>query len=159
MKRSNKTIAMLLAGTMLFGGTGAAMAYGKHHDRGFCNKGGEYSQQGMPMRALKRLDNLSDKQRDQIKALFREQRDQMRDLRDEMQDNREDLRDAIEKDGDEKSLRKIAEKQGDLVTKMIMLRLQHREKLNALLTEEQREKLQEMQKERREDRHERRDDD
>lgn len=158
MKRSSKTIAMLLAGTMLLGGTGAAMA-GKHYDRGHCDKRGEFSHQGIPMKALKRLDTLSDEQRDQIKTLFREQRDKMRDLRDAMQDNREDLYEAMQNNSDEKTLLKLAEKQGDLVTDMIMNRIQQRKQLNAILTAEQRETLQKMQKRRMEKRRDRDDDD
>ncbi|MEJ2407164.1 MAG: Spy/CpxP family protein refolding chaperone, partial [Candidatus Thiodiazotropha sp.] len=109
-------------------------------------------------RALGQLD-LTDEQRDKVKALFKEQRDAMRDNMDAMQDNRDELRDAMQKGAGEKAIRGLAEKQGDLVTEMIVNRVQVQEKLNAILTKEQRDELQKMQKERRDDRRDRSDDD
>lgn len=154
MKRSNKSIALILAGTLMLGGTGAALAYGGYHDRGGCgHHGGGYSH-GMPMRAMSQLD-LSDEQRAQIKNLFRDQRDAMRDTMDKMQDNRASLRDAAQNGADEKKVRALAEKQGDLVTEMIMARTQMRKKINDVLTEEQRTELQKIRKQRMDDRHDR----
>jgi len=159
MKASKKSIALILAGTMMLGGAGAALAYGGgYHDRGGCgHHGGGYSH-GTPMRALGQLD-LSDEQRDQIKSLFRDQRDAMRDTMDKMQDNRQALRDAVQNNADEEKLRSLAKKQGDLVTEMIMARSQMRAKINGVLTDEQKAELQKIRKQRMDYRRDRYDDD
>jgi Spy/CpxP family protein refolding chaperone len=112
----------------------------------------------MPMRAMSQLE-LSNEQRAQIKNLFRDQRDAMRDTMDKMQDNRESLRDAAQNGADEKKVRTLAEKQGDLVTEMIMARTQMRKKINDVLTEEQRTELQKIRKQRMNDPRDRDDDD
>lgn len=138
MKRSNKRIALILAGTLMLGGTGAALAFGGYGGHGGCDRS------GTPMRALGGLENLSDEQRDQLKEIFREQRDTMRDKMDAMRDNRRDLRDAMQDGADKEKLRELAQKQGEQVTEMILLRAQMRDKVNAVLTEEQRDELKNM---------------
>lgn len=158
MKASKKSIALILAGTMMLGGAGAALAYGGYKGHGGCgHHGGGYSH-GMPMRALKQLD-LTDEQRNQLKTLVKTQREAMRDQFDAMHDNRQALREAMQKGADEKELRPLAEKQGNFVTEMILTRAQMQKKVNAILTEAQRAELQKIRKQRMDDRRERYDDD
>lgn len=153
MKRCNKKLALILAGTLMLGGTGAALAYGGYHGKGHCGH------HGSPMRALSQIDNLSDEQRDQIKALIKEQRDTMRGKKDSMRESRQALRDAMQSGASKEELQALAEKQGDQVTAMIMARAQMRDRINAILTEEQRTELQKMQQERMKERRDRDDDD
>lgn len=153
MKHSNKRIALILAGTLLLGGAGTALAYGGFHGKGDCDH------HGSPMRALSQIDNLTDEQRTQIKALYKEQRNAMMDQKDAMRESRQALRDAMDKGASKEELQALANKQGDQVAAMIMGRAQMRDKLNAILTEEQRAQLQKMQQERMKQRDERRDDD
>jgi protein CpxP len=141
MKTVHKSIAALLA-ALLIGGSGLALAGDRCHDRG---EGGRH---GAPMRALSQLESLSDEQRAQIKDLFRTQRDTMRERRDAMQDNREALREAMQSGADEATLRPLANKQGELVSEMIMARAQMQQQLSAILTEEQMTELKKMRKER-----------
>jgi Spy/CpxP family protein refolding chaperone len=145
MKHSPKHLVAILAGTLLIGTTGAVLASGDYHNRERCGH------HGGSMHGLKRLDNLSDEQRDQIKAIMREQRDAMRDRRDEMRDSRRALRDAMQQGADEATLRPLAEKQGAMVTEMIMERAKVRNNINAVLTEEQRKQLEQQRRERRYD--------
>lgn len=143
MKRSNKRMAVILAAAMLLGGTSAALAYGGFKHQGGCDRHG----MGAPMRALGQLESLSDEQRGQLKSLFRAQRDNMLETKDKMQDNRQALRDAMRKGSQDKELRSLAETQGDLVTQMILARAEMRNKVDAILTEEQRAELQQFQQE------------
>lgn len=144
MKRSTKHLAAILAGTLLLSGTGAALAYGGgHFGKDDCRHSG-----GAAMHGLKRLDNLSDEQRDQIKGIMRGQRDVMRDRMTDMRDSRMALRDAMQKGADEATLRPMAEKQGAMVTEMIMARAKVRNQIQAVLTEEQRQQLEQMRNER-----------
>lgn len=153
MKRSNKSIAMILAGTMLLGGAGTALAYGGYNGKGECDH------HGSPMRALSKIDNLTDEQRSQIKTLFKQQRSTMLDQKDTMRESRQALRDAMDKGASREEIQVLAKKQGEQVTAMIMARQQMREKLNAILTEAQQVQLKKMQQERMQERHDRSDDD
>ena len=111
------------------------------------------------MRALSQLDNLTDAQRTQIKALFKEQRNSMLDQKDAMRESRQALRDAMDKGASQEQLQALAKKQGDQVTAMIMARAQMRDKINAILTEDQRAQLKKIQQERMQARRDRSDDD
>ncbi|MGM0593445.1 MAG: Spy/CpxP family protein refolding chaperone [Pseudomonadota bacterium] len=144
MKFSGKSIALILAGSLLLGGTGAALAYGGgHFGKGGCGH------HGGSMHGVKRLDNLSDGQRDQIRAIMSEQREAMRDRKDKMRDSRRALREAMQQGADEATLRPLAEKQGAAVTEMIMARARVRNQIHALLTEEQRQQLEQQRRDRR----------
>lgn len=145
MKRSPKHLVTILAGTLLLGATGAALAY----DGGDYGKRGCDHHGGAAMHGLKRLDNLSDEQRDQIKTITRERRDAMQERRKAMRDSRRALHDAMQQGADEATLRPLAEKQGEMVTEMIMERAKLRSQIHAVLTEEQRQHLEQMRTERR----------
>ncbi len=139
MKISNKTLAALLATGLTLGIAGNAIAFGDH---GYgCDRGGHRSS---PMRALYQLDSLTDEQRTEIKKLMKEERKSMRDLMDAMQDNRDALQEAMRDNATADKIKPLAQKQGDQVAAMIVARAQMRDKINAILTEEQRKELSNM---------------
>jgi Spy/CpxP family protein refolding chaperone len=97
------------------------------------------------MAAIAQLDDLTSEQKEQLKEIRRAARDSMTGLRDEMQDNHSDLREAMRDNADLETIRGLALKQGDQVTRMIMLRAEIRGKVDSVLTQEQRLQLSDMQ--------------
>jgi Spy/CpxP family protein refolding chaperone len=140
MKPTYRTIAIISLSTLLFTGAGAALAFGGPKGYGGCERGGQHG----PMAALTQIENLTTEQKEAIKAIRKTTRDAMRDLRDDMHDNRRDLRDAVEDDADMATIRNLAKNQGDQIARMIVLRAEVRNKINSVLTEEQRQQLQDM---------------
>lgn len=141
MKSTNKRIAIIGLSVLLIASAGTALAFGGpkgHH--GGCDRG----QGGSPMAAISQLENLTSEQKDQLKEIRSSAKDAMRDLKDEMRDNRRDLRDAMQENSDLETLRTLAEKQGDQVARMIMLRAEIRDKVSEVLTQAQREQLADM---------------
>ena len=141
MKALNKRVAIIGLSALLITSAGSALAFGGpkgHH--GGCNRG----HAGSPMAAIAQLDDLSSEQKTQLKEIRSAAKEAMRDLRDEMQDNRSDLREAMQENADQETIRGLALKQGDQVTRMIMLRAEIRGKINEVLTAEQREGLADM---------------
>jgi len=132
MKRTNKALIAVLAGSLLLGGAGAALAFGGP-GKGGCDRSGM-----MSMRAIPQLDNLTDEQRNQLDTLRKDQRDAMRKQRDTMSDARDELHAAMSKGADIATIRKLAEKQGAQVATMIVARAEMQQKLEAILTPEQR---------------------
>ncbi|MEE9358021.1 Spy/CpxP family protein refolding chaperone [Candidatus Vondammii sp. HM_W22] len=65
----------------------------------------------------------------------------MRDLGNKMQDVRDDLRDSRTERESLDTIRALAEKQGDLVTRMIILRAETRDKTTNILTDAQQKHL------------------
>jgi Spy/CpxP family protein refolding chaperone len=140
MKPTYRRIAIISLSTLLFTSAGATLAFGGPKGHGGCERGGKAG----PMAALTQLDDLTTEQKDVLKDIRSATRDAMRDLRDNMQDNRTDLHDAMADNADMTTIRSLAEKQGDQVARMIILRAEVRNKINSVLTEEQRQQLQEM---------------
>ena len=138
MKSTNKRIAIIGLSVLLISSAGTALAFGgPKGPHGGCDRG----QGRSPMAALSQLDDLTGEQKQELKVIRSSARDAMRDLKDEMQDNRRDLRDAMQENADLKTVRALAEKQGDQVARMIVLRAEIRNQVNQVLTEEQREAL------------------
>lgn len=135
MKRTNKALIAVLAGSLLLGGTGAALAFG-NPGKGGCDRGSM-----APIGAVLQLDNLTDAQRRQLDQLRKEQRDAMRKQMDAMSDGRDELRAAMDKGADAATIRKLAEKQGAQMAAMIVTRAEMQQKLAAILTPEQRAQL------------------
>lgn len=138
MKQISKPIAVMTLSALLLSSAGAALAFGGskgHH--GNCDRDNRQA----PMAALTRIDNLSEEQKDELKQIRKEARNAMRELRDQTQDNRTDLHDAMNDNADLKTIRRLAEEQGDQVAQKIVLRAQMRDKINAVLTEKQRQQL------------------
>jgi Spy/CpxP family protein refolding chaperone len=73
----------------------------------------------------------------------------MFEQKDAMRESRQALRDAMQSGAGKEELQALADKQGKQVSAMIMARAQMRDKINAILTEEQRAELKKMQQERR----------
>lgn len=144
MKRS-KTLIAVLAGSLLLGGTGAALAIGK----GGCDRGGN------PMRAVMQLDNLTEAQRSQLDSLRQEQREAMRQQMEGAREARRELHEAMAQGADAATLRPLAEKQGARVTAMILARAEARQQVEAILTPEQREQLKQQRAQRSKERGER----
>ena len=138
MKPMNKKIPALALSALLATAAGGAFAFGGHHDRqGGCDRSGMRT----PMAALSRLDGLTEEQKTSLTQIRRETRNAMRDLRNEMQRNRDALKDAMADKQDIDGIRTLATKQGEIVAKMIVLRAETREKINSVLTDEQRAQL------------------
>lgn len=147
MKLTNKTLATLLAAGLTLGTAGTAFAFGGHGGHG-CDMGSHHSS---PMRALYQLDSLTDEQRSKIKAVMKEERKSMRDLSDAMQDNRDAMFEANQKNATADTIEPLAKEQGELVAKMTVARAKIRDKINAILTDEQRNELSTMKKSKRMD--------
>lgn len=99
-----------------------------------------------PQRMFKEL-NLSSEQQTQIDAL----REQMKNGSKELHQKLRDLREkevALIDQYDEKSARAVIAEKADLMQQLDFLRLQNMQKVNALLTTEQREKMRSLMEER-----------
>ena len=141
MKSMNKRVAIIGLSALLITSAGTGLAFAGHKGHfGGCDR----EQGRSPMAAIAQLDDLTSEQKDQLKDVRSSAREAMRDLRDEMQDNRSDLRDAMSDNTDLETIRPLAEKQGDQVARMIMLRAEIRGKVDEILTQEQREELADM---------------
>lgn len=138
MKSRTKKITAITLSTLLITATGSAMAFGGYPDRS-----GNYPREKMtvPMRALSQLNNLTDEQKDRLKSIRKASRKAMRDIGNRMQDVRDDLRDSRSERESLDTIRALAEKQGDLVTRMIILRAETRDKTTNILTDAQQEQL------------------
>jgi protein CpxP len=95
-------------------------------------------------RLADRLD-MTEQQRAEIKTMLDDSRQQMKGLREQMRANRAQLRDLTQQaEFDEAAVRNVADEQGDLKAEMIVLRARQRHEMKAVLTDEQRVKLDEM---------------
>jgi Spy/CpxP family protein refolding chaperone len=94
------------------------------------------------MRMAERLD-LTDEQRDRIGKIIDEMRPRLRENGFAMMDNREEVYELMQEDKvNDKKLRSLTRKQGDLVADMMYMHLKMRSDIHAVLTDEQREKMQ-----------------
>lgn len=133
MKASRILMTVTLAGLVAAGST-VALAGG-----GGCGR--DHGPDGFgSMRAISQLENLSDAQRKQLDDLRDKQREEFKQTRDE----RRELREAMAKASDANALRPLADKQGKLVSEMIMKRQAIRDEVEKILTPEQRSQLKEM---------------
>jgi protein CpxP len=140
MKPIQKRIAIFGLSALLISGAGSALAFGGHKGHHGCDRGGSPS----PMAALTQLEDLTDEQKDQLREIRSMARDAMRKARNEMRDNREELHDAMIDNADLETIRGLAEKQGDHITRMIVLRAEIRGKIDSVLTEDQQKQLSDM---------------
>ena len=138
MNRRNKLIiaSALLIGAISAGGI--AFGEGRHHgggDLGF-GHGPERIE-----RMAERLD-LSDEQRDSIRAIVDKARPAFREYGDSLRDNREKLRELAQADdADQAAIRALADAQGGAMADMIVLRTDMMREVRAVLTPEQRKEL------------------
>lgn len=145
MKPTRKGLGLILVTSLLLGGAGTALAFGDgHHGKGHCD-----SQRGSPMRALDRLESLSDAQREQLRGIVEQQRESMQTQKESMRASHRELRSAMRDGLSGEPLRELAERQGEQVTAMIMARAELRGKIHSVLTEAQRTELKEMRQQKR----------
>jgi Spy/CpxP family protein refolding chaperone len=148
MKKSIKT---LLIGTAIVGSVAAGLAYAMPPGSGeHCLHGGRgmgFGQHGMDAdahvdRMAERLD-LTKEQRDKVRAIVDKTRPQTRELRDKLSENRKQLqtltRQGTAKEGE---IRKLADSQGRLIADLIVQHSKVQGEINAVLTPEQRDKMQ-----------------
>jgi periplasmic protein CpxP/Spy len=146
-----KSIRTLLIGTAIAGSVAAGLAYAMPPGDGeSCMHGGRgmgFGRHGMDSdsqvdRMVERLD-LTKEQRDKVRAIVDKTRPQTRELRDKLSENRKQLQTLTQKGtAKESEIRKLADNQGKLMADMIMQRSKVQGEINAVLTPEQREKMQ-----------------
>jgi len=138
-----------------YGGPGAgpgAMGYGPgmgHRGNGM-GPGGYgmgYGRHGFDSEA--RIDrmaamlDLTKEQREKVRAIVDKSTPKTRELRDKLADNRTQLRTLVQQDkAKDADVRKLADEQGKLVAEMIVQRTKVKNEIHAVLTPEQREKVQ-----------------
>jgi Spy/CpxP family protein refolding chaperone len=142
MKNMHKKLTVFALSGLLVTAAGSALAFGGHHQR---EDGCNHRQMVSPMGGLSRLNDLSDEQKTQLQQIRKESRTALRDLRDQMRDTKDELRDAMSGQADLDNIRQLAQKQGEQMTNMIVLRAETHNKINAVLSEEQRQRLQQTQ--------------
>jgi len=153
----NTIISAILVGSMTLGSLSLAIAgdgeyRGKHqgkyceygkgggHKMGHYRKGIEHRMQRM----MQHLD-LSDEQTSKVSAVFDQHRTKFNALRTEIKDNKMALREKMHADTqDMKAIEKLANKQGELKTKKILIKANIKSAINKILNKEQREKMREI---------------
>ena len=134
MSFGRKSLAALLAATTLAAGAAYA-APGEFHGRG---------QHAGPMMQLRRLD-LTEAQRDQVFKIFHAQAPAFHEQMKQLRESRKALRDAASGDRyDASRAQAAADAQGKAVAQLALLRVQTAQQVRAVLTPEQRTKLDEM---------------
>ena len=93
--------------------------------------------------------NLTKAQRDAMRAIVDKARPQTRELRDKLAENHKQLRALMQQDvPKENEVRQLAEDQGRAIAEMIVLRTKVRTEIRGVLTDAQREQLQQRHQER-----------
>ena len=135
------TVSAVAAGTAFAGhGKGGACFHGKHMGMGH----GGFDSERRLERMTQKLD-LSAEQQDQIKAIFDANQAERQALRENMQQNREALRNLMTTDSpNEADIRALAETQGQFKANMIVMKAKTRQAIAAVLTDEQKAKMQAM---------------
>ena len=135
-------VIAVLAATSIGGGTGAVLAgHGPSGEFGGPPPGMEMGSGGFEGRMAKVL-KLSATQQSQIKAVFDTEHDLVKPLFDKMHESRKQLMALAEATVfDETAVRTIAHGQAATETELIVSRARVQNKINGLLTQEQRELL------------------
>lgn len=123
---------------------------------GYGNGGPEDARWGCENQKGNFLD-LSDEQREQIRALRAAERERIAPLREQMRQNRETMWQALANEpADEGTIRQMARTNADLKVDLLLVRKEFREKREALMTPEQLAKIEQRRNERGENRESRR---
>lgn len=146
-----RNLIILQVATILVVGSAFAIA-GPGKSRGGLRGWGECPGDGRgplggfgPLGGILRHLDLSQEQRDSIRAILEAERDTLQALRQQLRDNRQAFRDAHPPtEFDEAAVRAQAEKQGKLHTELAVVMARTRAKALAVLTPEQRGKLAEL---------------
>lgn len=141
MKR-NLIITTLLAAAMIGSGANAVLAgHGPMPDFGGPPPGMERAADHFEERMAKIL-KLTEAQQTQIKALLDAEREQIEPLREKMHESRDKIKQAADATVfDEAAVRAVAVAQSQIEVELIVTHSRTRNKVNALLTPEQRELL------------------
>lgn len=139
MKKRNMLPAIALMAATTFGGAFSAQAFA-----------GSFEDCGLPPH--KRVDNdkqfnrmaeelkLNNSQREQIKGILKAEKDQSEPVQKKLMDNRKLLQQAIEAENfDEAAIKELAATQAGLQTELMVSRARLHNRINAVLTAEQRE--------------------
>jgi Spy/CpxP family protein refolding chaperone len=121
-------------GTMLALGSGLAFA---QQDAGPGKRGGM-------MRKMGRALNLTDAQREQIRAIMKQTAEANADVREQLKSLRDKEKEAIKAEASESDLRNLAQSAAPLMAQLHGSRLVAQAKIYALLTPEQRQKMDRM---------------
>lgn len=143
MKIRKTGMAAMITAAVLLGTAGGAMAYGNHEGKSQdrCDRQG-------PARMLNRLDGVTDAQREQIEALMEARRGEMQGVKGEMREHRQAMREAIERGASRDELRALADEQAARMSAMMLSRAETAQQVRGILTEAQRDQLQEMRQQR-----------
>ncbi|HYA36898.1 MAG TPA: Spy/CpxP family protein refolding chaperone [Candidatus Methylomirabilis sp.] len=159
MKTSIKSLLVVMAIT---GAVGAGLAYalppggapacphGAHGERAMNFEGhGGYADSDRMIEHMAASLNLSKQQRDAMYAIVDKARPQTRELRDRLIENHKQLR-ALTQQGapKESEVRKLADAQGKAIADMIVLRTKIRTEIRGVLTDAQRQQLDQWRKQR-----------
>ena len=96
------------------------------------------------MSALMHLKGITDQQRTELRKVFDEARDTRYAKMKEWRTDRRALHDAMRKGAAPEVIKPLAQKRGEQVAEMIMLRAETRAKVDAILTDAQRQQLEKM---------------
>lgn len=135
MKKRNLILGGLLAGTLALGSAGIAHA-GKS---GYC----KYGKHGKHHRMFRHL-GLSDTQRDQVFKIMHASKPAKYEKMKQLRALREDMRKLIHSDSfDSGAYRKLAQKKAAILTDLMVLKAETRNKIYQVFTPEQKKKVQE----------------
>ena len=141
MKRLGAMLSAVIALAGVLAVSQPLFAQGRSHDRGSL-----FSSSFQTAHFARKLE-LNDEQRKRYREILNAARPEADDLADAMLANRRALRE-LQKGTEllESEVQEIADLRGQLVSRMIVLKTRVRSQINALLTPEQRERFQKMQK-------------
>lgn len=113
----------------------------------FAQQGGEGApgKRGGMMRRMGRALNLTDAQRQQIRDIMKQTAEANADVRDQLKSLREKEKEAIKAGGSESELMNLAQSAAPLMAQLHGSRLVAQSKIYAVLTPEQRQRLERMQ--------------
>jgi len=147
------SIKALLIATTLTGGVAGGIAYAispggaEGHGPPPMGFGRHHGDSDLRIDRMAETLGLTKEQRDAMRAIVDKARPQTRELRDKLSENRKQLH-ALMQQGSPKEtdVRKLADAQGRATADMIVLRTKVQTEIRGVLTEQQREKLQQLRK-------------
>lgn len=140
MKSISKRFLAYGLATAVLTGVGSTLVYAGDKEHDGCRHGERFG----PAAAVRKLDNLTPDQQAQLQQIRDEARDASSALREAMFESRAELRTAMTENADLDTIRSLAAKQGEQKTEMFVLRAATRDRINGVLTEEQRQQLAEL---------------
>lgn len=140
-------IPAAVAALIITGGSAVACGHGNNDG----SRGGRHSMQsshfgghGGQLRGAYRVSNLSDQQRNALDKIFDATQDQKYEKMKSWRSDRRALREAMRSGADAATIKPLADKAGQHMAEMIVMRAETRAKVYAVLTPEQRTQLAQM---------------